>query len=224
MTSRGIWTHRLMLALLWLVVTAGVAFLVARYAADDPATDITAPLPPVAASERATATLTEQVIAPIVSGDGTVLRDGDRWLLEAPAEPADVAYRLLDPPTGVKALINGGPAGFDCAWAGLGLGPDGGVTMRCELPAEVRVAAGMSGTMVLQMGDPVTAQALPVQSVIGSEGQGQVVVVTGAGETSLRTVELGAADTFWIEITGGLDPGETVLAAPTQGDFAQAGQ
>jgi hypothetical protein len=224
MTIRIHWLNRIAVAVLWLAITAGVAFLVARYAVDENVTDVTAPLPPIAASERETVTLTQQTIAPIVSSDGSVFQDGDQWLLEAPAAPADVAYRLLDPPVAVRALIDGGPAGFDCTWAGLGQGPDGGVTMRCAIPADVRVAAGMTGTMVLQMGEPVTAMALPVQAVVGSDGQGQVVVVNEAGETELRTVDLGASDSFWIEVTGGLEPGESVLAAPTQADFAQAGQ
>lgn len=224
MTQANRWFGRIVLVMIWLAVTAGAALLVARYAIDEGTADVTAPLPSVSVSERETVSLTEQTIAPIVSGDGTVLRDGERWLLEAPATPADVAYRLLDPPVGVRALIDGGPAGFDCAWAGLGQGPDGGVTMRCAIPAEVRVAAGMTGTMVLQMGEPVTAMALPVQAVVGSEGQGQVVVVNDTGETELRTVELGASDAFWIAVTGGLEPGESVLAAPTQADFARAGR
>jgi len=60
---------RIAFALFWLAVTAGVAFLVARYAADGETTDITAPLPPVAA----TATLTEQEIASLAGLTGRLL-------------------------------------------------------------------------------------------------------------------------------------------------------
>lgn len=257
------WLNRFILALLWIGVTAGVAFLVARAAEDggDPAA-VTAPIPPIAAGERATVTLTERAISPVVSGVGTVMWDnaGERWLLVAPATSADIAYRLLDPPDRVRALIDGGPAGFDCAWAGLGTasggdagpaatpaatpvesaihgflpalagdeeasGADGiptsGVTMRCEIPDDVRVVAGLTGTMVLQMEKPSEAMALPVSAVVGSEGQGQVVVVDDDGSTSVRPVELGTADAFWIEITDGLEPGEQVLEFPTQFDFGQ---
>lgn len=262
MNTHTTWVNRTLLALLWFAVTAGIAFLVARNAgAGEPATDVNAPVPPIAAAERATVTLTERTIAPVVSGDGTVMRDTDeeRWLLVAPATPADVAYRLLDPPIGVKALIDGGPAGFDCAWAGLGqsdgsdampsatpvarFGMDrfaslvpldsgdeaptggdsslsgGGVTMRCEIPDDVRVVSGLTGTMVLAMQEPTGAMALPASAVVGSEGQGQVVVVNDDGATSVRPVELGVSDAFWIEITGGLEAGEQVLEAPTQHDF-----
>jgi hypothetical protein len=256
MSMRVRWTHRLGLALLWLAATAAVAFLVARAAADDDTgVDVTAPIPPIATDQRATVTLAERTIAPVVSGDGSVMRDPDhdRWLLVAPAATADVAYRLLDPPTGVKALIDGGPAGFDCAWAGLGQpdgsdaapaatpvgeameaflpaaageGPSdpggaatGGVTIRCAIPDDVRVVTGLTGTMVLQLAPPTEALALPVSAVVGSEGQGQVVVVHDDGTTEVHAVEIGAADTFWVEITGGLEPGERVLEFPTQFDF-----
>lgn len=247
------WLHRIGLTVLWLILTAAVAFLVARAVGDDPGTDITAPIPPISADERATVTLTARTIAPVVSGEGTVMRVDDRWLLVAPATSADVAYRLLDPPVGVKALIDGGPAGFDCAWAGLGKpdgssaassatpvsaairgflpafagegastapgGSAGGVTMRCVIPDGVRVVTGLTGTMVLQMAKPTEAQALPVSAVVGSEGQGQVVVVRADGTTEVRTVEIGVADTFWVEIEGGLEPAERVLEFPTQFDF-----
>lgn len=251
------WFTRFAVILLWLTVTAGVAFLVARAASDDDTTDVTAQIPPVAADERATATLTERTIAPVVSSDGSVMRIDDRWLLVAPATSANVAYRLLDPPVGVKALIDGGPAGFDCAWAGLGT-PDGGdaapaatpaampidsainhflpsfagegastsansasggVTMRCAIPDDIRVVTGLTGTMVLQMAKPTEAMALPVSAVVGSEGQGQVVIVHDDGVTEVRQVEIGIADTFWVEITGGLAPDERVLEFPTQFDF-----
>jgi hypothetical protein len=265
--ARVSWLNRLALALIWVVITAGIAFLVARNgAADDNGADVTAAAPPIIAEQRSAVTLTERTISPVVSGDGGVIRDGenDRWLLVAPAEPANVAYRLLDDPISVRALIDGGPAGFTCAWAGLGLPGGGdadasarggavplafgyaslvpldgsagqggtpatgesstgdvgmGVTMRCEIPDDVRVVAGLTGTMVLTMEEPTEAMALPVTAVVGSEGQGQVVVVGDDGATSVRPVELGRSDIFWIEVTGGLEEDEQVLEFPTQFDF-----
>lgn len=233
------WLNRLVILLLWLGLTAGVAFLVARNAAGDDSTqDVTAPLPPIAAEERSTVSLTEQTIAPVVSADGSVTHDADddRWLLVAPAQPADLAYRLLDEPIGVKALIDGGPTGFDCAWAGLAPAAGGGevamsgkavlaedaasVTMRCEIPDDIRVVAGMTGTMVLALEEPSTAQALPLSAVVGTAGQGQVVIVHDDGGTEVRPVTLGRSDTFWIEVTDGLEPDEQVLEVPTQADLS----
>ena len=44
-------------------------------------------------------------------------------------------------------------------------------------------------------------------------------LVDDNGGTSVRHVELGVTDAFWIEITGGLEHGERVLEFPTQYDF-----
>lgn len=238
MSRRFTWLNRLGMLLIWALVTAGVAFLVANAAAnDDPTVDVTAPLPPVSLDQRATASLAEKSIVPIVSADGRVIQSGSDWLLEAPATSDELAYRLLDPPVGVKALIKGGPAGFNCAWAGLGqagpaapaantareIGPTTtGVTMRCKIPGDVRVVAGMAGTMVLQMAKPVTVQALPVTAVVGSADQGQVIVVHDDQSTEIRSVKLGISDIYNIQIMSGLKPDEAVLRNPTQADFAQS--
>lgn len=235
MTRRLTWLNRLGFLVVWILVTAGVSFYVARATDDDTAEDVTVPIPPISLGQRETVSLTEASIVPVVSADGSVVQDGSRWLLEAPAPTADLAYRLLDPPLRVRAAIDGGPSGFDCAWAGLGpagavgvtsareLSPAAtGVTMRCEIPSDVRVVAGMTGTMVLQMAEPTTAQALPVTAVAGSAGQGQVVVVHEDGTTELRTVELGVSDIYNIQIISGLAPDEVVLRTPTQADFAQS--
>lgn len=218
MTPRNLWIIRAVLALLWLVVTAGVAFYVARQAEADDGPSITDPLPEIDLANRSTVTLDEHIIAPVISGDGLVIQDGGKFLIDAPIANDDLAYRLLDPPLGIKALIAGGPAGFDCPWAGLGVGPDGVATMRCTVPADVRVAAGLAGTMVLQVGPQVTAQALPLTAVLGKSDRGQVVILNADGTRTVKPVTLGAADAIYIEITGGLEPTDTVIEYPTQRD------
>jgi len=219
-------------------VSAGTAYLVAgnTHDAQGSGVDVTEPQLPVALSQRATVSLAEATIVPVVSAAGMVVEIDGAWYLEAQAAPADLAYRLLDPPVGVKALIDGGPVGFACPWQGLS--PNGGevsvagardfnptvsgVVMRCQIPTdEVRVIAGMTGTMVLQLGEPVTASSLPVAAVVGAAGAGQVIVVGDDGTTEIRSVQLGASDVYNIEITGGLEPDERVLAVPTQYDFNQ---
>lgn len=231
----GGWINRLLIVLVWLGLTAGVAFLVSRQAVNDADPGLLAPVPLIADQPRATVTLTDQRVSPVVSGEGSVVWDEaeDRWLLVAPAFPADLAYRLLDPPVGVRALIHGGPSGFDCAWAGLAPA-DGssavpsslalpreqaGVQMRCVIPDDVRVVAGMTGMMVLTLEEPVIAPALPLTAVLGSAERGQVVVVAADGATTVREVELGRSDAFWIEVVSGLEPDETVLEVPTQSDL-----
>jgi hypothetical protein len=211
------------MAVVWIAVTAGIAFLVARNTHPDTSgANIAADLPPIGSGTRATVSLSQQAIAPLVSLDGIVVKNGDTWVLEAPIAASDLAYRLIDPPKTVKALISGGPVGFDCPWAGTGQAADGGVTGRCTIPPDVRVIAGLKGSMVLQLDSATSAPAaLPVTAVVGSADQGQVVVVNIDGALSVRTVKLGASDAFWIAITGGLDPSEKVLEYPTQRDFVQ---
>lgn len=268
MKQRSGWGQRIGLILVWALATVGIAFLVARTATHESTADLTAPQPVVSTSQRATVSLTETMIVPIVSGDGSVVESPTGYLLEAPVSTDDLAYRLLDPPVGVKALIKGGPAGFECAWVGLGQpgvistpdaspsaspvatpmagvhihgffaaggddpvgsgssgisGSGPGVVMRCAIPEDVRVITGLRGTMVLQMAKPVTAQALPVFAVVGSWGQGQVIVVHDDGSTEIRTVQLGASDIYNIEITSGLQPMDKVLQNPVQEDFQAAG-
>lgn len=219
------WTTRIVLAVLWVAVTAGVAYFVARHErSGDLAGAGPLVAPSISLTDRQTASLTTQTIQPVLSGDGRVVADGANWALEAPVTPEAQAYQLLNPPIAVKALIQGGPAGFDCPWLGLGQGADGAVTMRCRIPATVKVVAGLPGTMVLQLTRPQDKPALPVTAVLGSSGQGEVVVVHADGTTEVRQVGIGLADTFWVEITSGLKPDEKVLAAPVQTDFARNGK
>ena len=107
MTNRATWVNRIAFLLVWVLITAGVAFYVARNAAtSEEAVDVTAPLPPVALDQRATALLEEKTIVPIISANATVMNYDGTWMLEAPATSDDVAYRLLDPPVAVRAQIN----------------------------------------------------------------------------------------------------------------------
>lgn len=213
---------RVAMIVAWLLATAGIAFLVSRNEGSSGADGLGAlSAPPISTSQRQTVTLQPEVIQPVVSGDGRVVADGADWNIEAPVKPEDQAYRLLQDPVSVKALIVGGPAGFDCGWLGLGQAPDGSMTMRCRIPDDVTVVAGLPATMVLALSEPVETMALPVTAVVGSAEQGEVVVVAADGTTSVRQVGLGVSDTFSIEITSGLDADELVLAAPVQTDFTR---
>ena len=213
--------RRIALVIAWLAATAGVAYVVASAVTDGSDRDILEPLPVVSLDQRPTTSLASVTILPNVAADGVVQRDGDTFLLSAPIDQADLAYRLLAEPIAVKALIQGGPAGFACSWRDLGEAAEGGVAARCEIPADVPVAEGMTGTMVIQTAPSQRAQALPLTAVIGSEESGQVIVITN-GVRELRNVSLGAADDLHVEITAGLDPGETVLEFPTQIDVSAA--
>lgn len=210
--------------LLVVIVSALVAFLVTRLIEDPETRESIDDAAPVALADRATASLETVTIQPVLSGDGRVAPGAspNTWLIEAPIAPADQAYRLVEPPVGVKARILGGPSGFDCAWGGLGVGPDGNTTMRCEVPRDITVVAGLRATMVVQMEPPKQAPGLPLTAVRGTAEQGQVVVVHDGGSAEIRDVTLGVSDGINIEITGGLQPGERVLLAPIELDFREA--
>ena len=216
------WGTVLARLLMAIALPAAIAFTVARSV--DPAApgdDIPLNVPQIQADQRTTTTLQEVNVQPVLSGDGTIVElDRDNgFALQAPISPADMAYRLLKDPVGVKALIVGGPAGFTCAWDGLVNTPSG-LMMQCRVPDDMEVVAGLQGTMVLQLDAPSTVTGLPVSAVVGTNQQGQVIVLHDDGTTEVRTVELGASDAFNIEITGGLDEGETVYLNPVQSDFS----
>lgn len=216
---------KIVTGLAWLVVTGVVAYIVANQVAENHVNAAIGnlPAPQIGIEDRATVTLTSQTVFPVLSSDGRVVEaeDGDAFDIVAPISPQSLAYQFMEPPFGVKAQIMGGPAGFDCEWAGLTQGESDDVAMRCRIPGDIEVVAGLPATMVLQLEAPVDAQVLPLTSVVGSAQQGQVVVITDDGQREVRTVSLGTFDSFWIEVTDGLDPNETVLEVPVESDFAE---
>lgn len=212
--------------LAWLVVAGIVAYLVANQVSQrnvDAAVGVL-PAPQIGVEDRATISLTEQTIFPVLSSDGRVVQaeDGKSFDIEAPITPQSLAYQFMDPPLAIKAQIIGGPSGFDCTWVGLAPGETGDVAMRCRIPDDIEVVVGLPATMVLQLEAPVTVQALPLTAVVGRAQQGQVVVITPDGDREVRTVGLGKSDSFWIEITDGLNANETVLEVPVESDFSQS--
>lgn len=212
--------RNVLILIVWLLATASIAFTITRFEIDrGNQTDVRQDAEPVGLSARSTVSLTSETIQPIVSGDGIVVRSDVAFDLEVPVTPAALAYQLLQAPATVKAVITGGPAGFDCAWLGLAPGSDGQMAMRCRIPPEVTVIAGLTGTIVLGMQPAVERMALPATAVVGQAERGQVVVVSADGSTSVRNVQIGSSDTFWIEILSGLTPEETVLANPIESDF-----
>lgn len=214
-------TRSTFLLAIWLVLTAVIAFVVARQTVDRASDNVLAPIPVIGLDQRPLVTIAEVTIIPVVAAQGSVSLDGEQWLLTASIQPADVAYHLLETPVGIKARIDGGPSGFDCEWIGLGRSPEGGVAASCRIPETVKVAEGMTGTMVIQLSESQRVSGLPITAVLGSEGMGQVIVVTN-GARELRTVTIGTHDDMHVEIVSGLVPGEEVLEFPTQLDVNAA--
>ena len=70
---------------------------------------------------------------------------------------------------------------------------------------------GLSGQMALQTGAATDVLLLPTTAVQGLYATGKVWVVDDAGANAATDVTLGLTDGTMIEITGGLEEGQTVL-------------
>jgi multidrug efflux pump subunit AcrA (membrane-fusion protein) len=132
-------------------------------------------------------------------------------------------YRLTEQPTEAQVTVQGGPAPFTCT--GLKIitplpgesGGDptgdgsGGTTVRCNVPADVRVFAGLVADMTIAGGVAENVLIVPMTAVQGAADTGVVYVIGADGEQEERTVTLGLNDGVNIEVTSGLSEGETIL-------------
>ncbi len=204
------------------IVSAAVSWGITEWRSNSatPGTDVSS-VAPITLADRQTVQMSEKMIAPALSGQALVVpaEEDGRFMLQAGITPVELAYQLIHDPIGVKASITGGPAGFDCEWAGLGVGIDGRAVMQCIIPADVVVVQGLGGMMGVQLEAPTTTMALPVTAVRGTIDRGEVVVVHDDGTTEVRAVDLGTQDAFSVQIVSGLDPDESVLLAPFGSDF-----
>lgn len=139
--------------------------------------------------------------------------------------PAADLYRLIDKPSEATVTINGGPAPFTCTGlqiltpvAGTGSGGDAsggstvtGPTVQCAVPGEVTVFAGLAAQLVIAGGIAEDVVVVPTTAVLGRSGTGIVYVVVPGGEPEQRAVTLGINDGALVEVTGGLEAGETIL-------------
>lgn len=152
----------------------------------------------------------------------------ERFDIVAPVVPVERQYALVDAPTAVRAGIVGGPVGFTCRFLGVegkaqqNPQEPSSVALRCAIPAEVRVFAGLRATVVAVTGRSENVLALPRSAVVGSVDGGEVVVLAADGRSQRRTVRLGRSDDRWIEIPSGLGAHDRVLERPTAADFESA--
>ena len=208
------------------LVSGLISWLVVQWQLPDESTDFRESPGRIALADRETVTLAEHQTQNTISGNGSVVpgTDADEWVIEVPVTPSDLAYKLLDTPIAVRAILNGGPAGFACAWLGLDRGQDGAIAMRCRIPADVRAANGMLATVVVELAAAETIVGLPRTAVLGDATIGQVVIVHDDDTIEVREVELGISDTEFIEVKSGLSDDERVLLVPMQRDFASVSE
>lgn len=137
-------------------------------------------------------------------------------------------YRLTTQPTEAQVTITGGPAPFTCTGltitaaaaptTGDPTSPDGGggstsvASVRCAVPADVRVFAGLAAKLTIAGGVAENVLVVPTTAVEGGSGTGIVYVpAAGGGEPEQREVTLGISDGTMVEVTGGLEAGDEIL-------------
>jgi hypothetical protein len=134
-------------------------------------------------------------------------------LVEAQIRPEQLARFSSLPSTG-KAKVDGGPATTDCRLSALitGEGSDILPRIRCTLPQPVAYP-GVRAHLALTAGQVHNVVVLPLSAVDGSSKRGMVHLVQG-GTSRPQKVELGLRDGVNVEISSGLEAGDTVLDPP----------
>lgn len=128
-------------------------------------------------------------------------------------------YRLLSQPADAQVQVLGGPAPFTCtglsistALAGAGDGdPASGTILRCVVPADVRVFAGLAAEVTVAGGVAENVLTAPITAVEGTSETGNVYFVLADGSTELRPVTLGLNDGITVEIKEGVAEGDLIL-------------
>ena len=83
--------------------------------------------------------------------------------------------------------------------------------MRCAVPAEVTVFAGLSASLVLSGGVAENVLVVPITAVEGAAQSGNVYFVLPDGSTEVRPVTLGLNDGINVQVTEGLEEGDMIL-------------
>jgi multidrug efflux pump subunit AcrA (membrane-fusion protein) len=135
-------------------------------------------------------------------------------------------YRLTEQPTEAQVAVQGGPAPFTCTGLTIitplpgeggdpssGDGSDGGsgTTVRCTVPADVRVFSGLVADVTIAGGIAENVLVVPLTAVEGAADTGIVYVIGTDGAQEQRPVTLGINDGVNVEIKDGLTEGETIL-------------
>lgn len=133
-----------------------------------------------------------------------------RYHLVAKVDPAQL-YRLVNAPTEASVSITGGPAPFTCTGVRVEVSNDGTASVRCAIPGDQAVFAGLPAKLDLAMGQVDNALVIPVTAVQGGSGTGNVWVDAGDGaDPEKRAVKLGVNDGTNVEVVEGLEEGESI--------------
>lgn len=157
----------------------------------------------------------------IAAGDEVAKVSPGTFSITAAIKPEE-QYRLIQQPESAKVTVVGGPAEFTCTGLVIGTataatsGEDGadaatGPSVRCAVPGDVRVFAGLTGKLALPGASAKDALTLPVTAVKGSSQTGTVWLLDEEGTTVKTDVKLGVTDGTLMQITEGLAEDATVL-------------
>ena len=141
--------------------------------------------------------------------------------------PPEQLYRLLNQPTEAQVAIANGPAPFACtgltissplAGAGATGAPgdaaapaSGSPTVRCVVPADVTVFAGLAAKLVIGGGTAENVLVVPTTAVEGTAGTGNVYAVLPDGSNEKRPVTLGLNDGQNVQVLTGVAEGDVIL-------------
>lgn len=135
-------------------------------------------------------------------------------------------YRLLTIPAEAEITIPNGPAPFTCTGLTVqvssandstkdtGAMPTAtpGATLKCQVPADVRVFPGLQATMAVAGGQAENVLTIPTTATQGSADKGKVWLADrngNPGET--REITLGLSDGKTVEVKNGLTENDTIL-------------
>lgn len=189
---------------------------------------------------------------PVLSGQAVAI--GDVVGAVAPSTfsatatlPPELQYRLVSRPDSATVTVKGGPAPFTCtgltittppataAAAPGGGAPDGGsagggggsvstTTVRCAVPADTTVFAGLSADITISAGKAEGVLTVPTTAVKGSAGTGVVYLPDEkGGAPTEHPVALGLTDGTSVQITDGLAEGDAILQFVPGADATDAG-
>ncbi|GAA1461286.1 efflux RND transporter periplasmic adaptor subunit [Nocardiopsis exhalans] len=145
--------------------------------------------------------------------------------------PANDLYRLYDNPEDIMLKIDKGPPATECEFIGMGAaeegsapaeeefdpftgeseGSGGGAEISCRIPSDLQVFEGVKGKMSVSTGEVEDVVVIPVTAVRGTAEEGEVIVVGEDGTEENREVGLGLSDGQFVEVTEGLEVGETIM-------------
>lgn len=145
-----------------------------------------------------------------------------RFHVLSTVEPVQL-YRLLNAPSEASVTIQGGPAPFVCTGLKVQVAEDGTTSVRCAIPGDQVVFAGLQATLDITVGTVQDVLVVPTTAVRGGAGTGVVWVDASDGsDAEEREVTLGVGDGTIVEVTAGLEEGEQIrqfvpgLAATTE--------